>query len=153
VPVDPAIASGTAYAVKKASNAVGNKTVLNINNISTSNRTSSNTTVPSGSSTSRSLSDAKTVAEVKAIVSNKIQAALAQGSVNTQSASNVANILGVSKSNLSKALKLAPAGIKSSNGKINISKLGNFITKNSKAASLLTGKSTGKSKKSSAKRS
>ena len=153
VPVDPAIASGTAYAVKKASNAVGNKTVLNINNISTSNGTSSNTTVPSGSSTSRSLSDAKTVAEVKAIVSNKIQAALAQGSVNTQSASNVANILGVSKSNLSKALKLAPAGIKSSNGKINISKLGNFITKNSKAASLLTGKSTGKSKKSSAKRS
>ena len=153
VPVDPAIASGTAYAVKKASNAVGNKTVLNINNISTSNGTSPNTTVPSGSSTSRSLSDAKTVAEVKAIVSNKIQAALAQGSVNTQSASNVANILGVSKSNLSKALKLAPAGIKSSNGKINISKLGNFITKNSKAASLLTGKSTGKSKKSSAKRS
>ena len=148
VPVDPAIASGTAYAVKKASNAVGNKTVLNINNISTSNGTSPNTTVPSGSSTSRSLSDAKTVAEVKAIVSNKIQAALAQGSVNTQSASNVANILGVSKSNLSKALKLAPAGIKSSNGKINISKLGNFITKNSKAASLLTGKSTGKSKKS-----
>ena len=55
--------------------------------------------------------------------SSKIQNALAQGSANTRSASDTASILGVSKSNLSKALKLAPAGIKSSNGKINLSKL------------------------------
>jgi hypothetical protein len=43
---------------------------------------------------------------------------------------------------LSQALKLAPAGIKSSNGKINLSKLRNFFSKNSKAVSLLAGKST-----------
>jgi len=48
---------------------------------------------------------------------------------------------------------LAPAGIKSSNGKINISKLSQFISKNSKAASMLSGKTKGKTKKSSAKRS
>ena len=83
----------------------------------------------------------------------KIQVALAQGSANERSASDIATILGVSKSNLSKALKLAPASVKSSNGKINIAKIGKFLTKNSKAASLLAGKSTGKSKKSSAKRS
>ncbi len=148
VPVDPTIPSGTAYAVKKASNAAGNKNLLNINNISTSNVTSSNTAVPTGSTTSRSISDAKTVAEVKAIVSNKIQAALDQGSPSSQSASDVAAILGVSKSNLSKAMELAPAGVKSSNGKINIAKLSKFLSKNSKAASMLSGKP----KKGSSKR-
>ena len=148
VPVDPTIPSGTAYAVKKASNAAGNKNLLNINNISTSNGTSSNTAVPTGSTTSRSISDAKTVAEVKAIVSNKIQAALDQGSPSSQSASDVAAILGVSKSNLSKAMELAPAGVKSSNGKINIAKLSKFLSKNSKAASMLSGKP----KKGSSKR-
>jgi uncharacterized protein (TIGR02597 family) len=148
VPVDPTIPSGTAYAVKKASNAAGNKNLLNINNISTSNGTSSNTAVPTGSTASRSISDAKTVAEVKAIVSNKIQAALDQGSPSSQSASDVAAILGVSKSKVSKAMKLAPAGVKSSKGKINLSKFKNFVSKNSKAANLLAGKSTTNAKKS-----
>ena len=110
---------------------------------------SSSVTAPSPSITSRS-----SVAEVKAIVSSRIQAALAApGAALKRSLTDTATILGVSKSNLSKALKLAPASVKSSNGKINIAKLGKFITKNSKAASLLTGKSKGKSKKSSAKRS
>jgi uncharacterized protein (TIGR02597 family) len=147
VPVDPTIPSGTAYAVKKAINAAGNKNLLNINNIGTSKGTSSNTAVPTGSTTSRSLSDAKTVAEVKAIVSNKIQAALDQGSPSSRSASDVATILGVSTSNLSKALKLAPASIKSSKGKINLSKFKNFVSKNFKAANLLAGKSTRSAKK------
>jgi uncharacterized protein (TIGR02597 family) len=155
VPVDPAIASGTAYAVIKASNAVGNKTVLNINNISTSNGTSSNTSNAdaAGSNPSSPITSAKTVDEVKVIISSKIQTALAQGSPVAQSTSDVATLLGVSKSKLSKALKLAPAGIKSPNGKINIAKLRNFFSKNSKAVSFLSGKSTGKTKKSSAKRS
>jgi hypothetical protein len=60
----------------------------------------------------------------------------------------VAAILGVSKSNLSKAMELAPAGVKSSNGKINIAKLSKFLSKNSKAASMLSGKP----KKGSSKR-
>ena len=103
---------------------------------------------------SSSINSGSTVAEVREIVRSKIQAALdTQGAANMENIASVATILGVSKSNLSKALKLAPASVKSSNGKINLSKLSNFITKNSKAASLLAGKSTGKSKKSSAKRS
>ena len=99
-------------------------------------------------STNTSLSNASTASEIKSLLNMKIQVALAQGSANERSASDIATILGVSKSNLSKALKLAPASVKSSNGKINIAKLGKFISKNSKAASMLTGKSTGKSKKS-----
>ena len=79
--------------------------------------------------------------------SSKIQNALAQGSANTRSASDIASILGVSKSNLSKALKLAPAGIKSSNGKINLSKLNKFLLKNSKNTALLEGKTTKKRNK------
>jgi hypothetical protein len=79
--------------------------------------------------------------------SSKIQNALAQGSANTRSASDIASILGVSKSNLSKALKLAPAGIKLSNGKINLSKLNKFLSKNSKNTSLLEGKPTKKRNK------
>jgi hypothetical protein len=85
--------------------------------------------------------------------SNKIQSALLQSSATSRSAGDVATILGVSKSNLSKALKLAPAGIKSSNGTINISKLSKFLSKNSKAASILSGKPKGKTKKISTKRS
>lgn len=105
------------------------------------------------SSTTTSLSNASTASDVRSVFNMKIQAVLAQGSAMERSVSDVATLLGVSKSNLSKALKLAPASVKSSNGKINIAKLGKFLTKNSKAASLLAGKSTGKSKKSLAKRS
>ena len=79
--------------------------------------------------------------------SSKIQNALAEGSANTRSASDTASILGVSKSNLSKALKLAPTGIKSSNGKINLSKLNKFLSKNSKNTTLLEGKTTKKRNK------
>jgi uncharacterized protein (TIGR02597 family) len=143
IPVNPTIPSGTAYAVKKASNANGEKALLNRNNITASDGTSSNAsqTDAAGSNNSSSITAAKTIAEVKVIISSKIQTALAQGFPVTQSTSDVAAILGVSKSKLSKALKLAPAGIKSSNGKINISKLSNFFSKNSKAVSLLAGKS------------
>lgn len=147
MPVNPTIPSGTAYAVKKASNAAGNKTLLNMNNISASSGASLNTPTTSGSTTSKSISDAKTAAEVKAIVANKIQAALDQGSPSSRSASDVATILGVSKSKLSKAMELAPAGVKSGNGKINIVKLSKFLSKNSKAASLLIGKSKESAKK------
>jgi hypothetical protein len=103
--------------------------------------------------TNATLSNISTINEVKSFFNMKIQDALAQGSAKERSTSDVASILGVPKSQLSKALKLAPASVKSSKGKINIAKLGKFITKNSKAANLLTGRSTGKSKKSSAKRS
>jgi len=110
--------------------------------------------VTSTATTSPSINSGSTVADVKDIVRSRIQAALtSQGAGSVEDIGSVATILGVSKSNLSKALKMAPASVKSSNGKINIAKLGKFITKNSKAASLLTGKSKGKSKKSSAKRS
>ena len=124
-------------------------TLLNMNNISASNGTSSNTSNAdaAGSTTSNSITSAKTIDEVKVIISSKIQTALAQGSPVAQSTSDVAALLGVSKSNLSKALKLAPAGIKLSNGKINIAKLRNFFSKNSKAANLLAGKSTTSTKK------
>ena len=144
IPVNPIIYSGTAYAVKKAINSNGDKALLNRNNISASDGTSSNTSHADGASSkdSSSITAAKTVAEVKVIIRSKIQNALAQGSPAAQSTSDVAAILGVSKTNLSKALKLAPAGIKSSNGKINISKLRNFFSKNSKAVSLLAGKSS-----------
>ena len=100
--------------------------------------------------TSSSINSGSSVAEVREIVRSRIQAALAtQGAANMENIASVATILGVSKSNLSKALKLAPASVKSSNGKINIAKLGKFISKNSKAASLLAGKSMKSSAKSS----
>jgi uncharacterized protein (TIGR02597 family) len=155
IPVNPIIDSGTVYAVKKTSNPNGNKQLLNINNVSAASGASSNSpnATPSHSQTSNSISAAQSVEEVKSLVKSKIQSALAQGSAKSRSTGDVATILGVSKSNLSKALKLAPAGIKSSNGKINISKLSQFISKNSKAASMLSGKTKGKTKKSSAKRS
>jgi hypothetical protein len=99
------------------------------------------------------LSSATTVAEVKAIVSARIQTALAQDPVKVKTASQVAEVLGVSKSTLSKIAKLNPA-LKTSDGKINIAKLEKFISKNPKAAALLTGNSVkeGSSKKSSAKK-
>jgi uncharacterized protein (TIGR02597 family) len=119
-------------------------TLLNMNNISTSNGTNSNTpnADAAGSTTSNSITSAKTIDEAKVIISSKIQTSLAQGAPVARSTSDAAALLGVSKSKLSKALKLAPAGIKSPNGKINISKLRNFLSKNSKAVSLLAGKST-----------
>jgi len=102
--------------------------------------------------TSPSINSSSTVSEVKDIVRSRIQAALAsQGAGSVEDIGSAATILGVSKSNLSKALKLAPASVRSSNGKINIAKLGKFISKNSKAAALLTGKSKAKGKKTSPK--
>jgi hypothetical protein len=95
-------------------------------------------------SANTSLSNASTAGEVRSLLNMKIQAALAQGSPASRSASDVATILGVSKSNLAKAVKLAPVGVKSPSGKINLSKFSKFISKNSKAAALLTGKSKGK---------
>jgi endo-1,4-beta-D-glucanase Y len=108
--------------------------------------------VTSTATTSPSINSGSTVADVKDIVRSRIQAALtSQGAGSVEDIGSVATILGVSKSNLSKALKLVPASVKSSNGKINIAKLGKFISKNSKAAELLTGKSKAKGKKTSAK--
>jgi hypothetical protein len=103
------------------------------------------------SSTNTSLSNASTASDVRSVLNMKIQAVLAQGSAMERSASDVATILGVSKSNLAKALKLAPNGVKSGNGKIHLAKLSKFISKNFKAASLLKGKFKGKAKKSVAK--
>jgi transcriptional regulator with XRE-family HTH domain len=92
------------------------------------------------------------VAEVKAIVSARIQAALAQDPVKVKTVSQVAEVLGVSKSTLSKIAKLNPA-LKTADGKINIAKLEKFLSRNPKAAALLTGKSVkeGSTKKSSKK--
>jgi hypothetical protein len=105
------------------------------------------------SSTNPSLSNASTAGEVRSQLNMKLQAVLAQGSVTERSTSDIAAILGVSKANLSRAMKLAPASLKSGNGKINIAKLSKFLSKNSKAASLLIGKSKSSAKKGSAKRS
>jgi hypothetical protein len=100
----------------------------------------------------RSLSSAKTREEAKAIVSSKVQEALAQDPVKVKTASQIAEILGVSKSSLSKITKLAP-GLKAKDGKINIEKLEKLILNNPKAAALLSGdsKNKGGSKKSSVK--
>jgi hypothetical protein len=99
------------------------------------------------------LSSATTREEVKAIVSSKIQQALAQDPVKVKTASEIATILGVSKSTLSKIARLAP-GLKDEGGKINIAKLEKLIRNNPKAAALLTGNSVnvGRSKKSSGKK-
>jgi len=106
----------------------------------------------SGSTTPASITSGSTVAEVKAIVSSRIQTALAApGSAPKRSLTDTAAILGVSKSNLSKALNLAPTGVKASNGKVNLSKFSKFISRNSKAATLLAGKFKAKGKKTSAK--
>jgi endo-1,4-beta-D-glucanase Y len=112
----------------------------------TTNSVSSSPTTPA------SITSGSTVAEVKAIVSSRIQTALAApGSAPKRSLTDTATILGVSKSNLSKALNLAPTGVKTSNGKVNLSKFSKFISRNSKAATLLAGKSKAKGKKTSDK--
>ena len=103
------------------------------------------------SSTNTSLSNASTASDVRSVLNMKIQAVLAQGSAMERSASDVATLLGVSKSNLAKALKLAPNGVRSGNGKIHLAKLSKFISKNFRAASVLNGKFKGKAKKSVAK--
>jgi hypothetical protein len=99
------------------------------------------------------LSSATTREEVNAIVSSKIQQALAQDPVKVKTTSEIATILGVSKSTLSKIAKLAP-GLKAEGGKINIAKLEKLIRNNPQAAALLTGNSVnaGPSKKSSGKK-
>jgi hypothetical protein len=101
----------------------------------------------------RPLSSAKTREEAKAIVSSKVQEALAKDPVKVKTASQIAGILGVSKSSLSKIAKLAP-GLKAKDGKINIAKLEKLILNNPKAAALLSGDSKikGGSKKSSGKK-
>jgi hypothetical protein len=112
----------------------------------TTNSVSSSPTTPA------SITSGSTVAEVKAIVSSRIQTALAAPeSAPKRSLTDTATILGVSKSNLSKALNLAPTGVKTSNRKVNLSKFSKFISRNSKAATLLAGKSKAKGKKTSAK--
>jgi hypothetical protein len=70
--------------------------------------------------------------------SSKIQAALAEGSANKRSLGDAAAILGVSKSNLSKAIKAGGSGIKSSDGKVDLQKLRKLLSKDSKAAALLS---------------
>jgi hypothetical protein len=108
--------------------------------------------VTSTAATSPSINSGSTVADVKDIVRSRIQAALtSQGAGSVEDIGSVATILGVSKSNLSKALNLAPTGVKTSNGKVNLSKFSKFISRNSKAATLLAGKSKAKGKKTSAK--
>jgi hypothetical protein len=101
----------------------------------------------------RQLSRAKTRAEAKAIVSSKVQEALAKDPEKVKTASQIAGILGVSKSSVSKIANLAP-GIKAKGGKINIAKLEQVIRSNPKAMTLLTGNSKikGGSKKSSVKK-
>jgi hypothetical protein len=101
----------------------------------------------------RPLSSAKTREEAKAIVSSKVQEALAKDPVKVKTASQIAGILGVSKSSVSKIANLAP-GIKAKGGKINIAKLEKVVRSNPKAMALLTGNSKikGGSKKSSVKK-
>ena len=99
------------------------------------------------------LSSATSREEVKAIVSRKVQEALAKDPVQVKTTSQIAEILGVSKSTLSKIAKLAP-GLKTEGGKIHIAKLEKLIRNNPKAAALLIGgaKIEGGSKKSSGKK-
>ena len=86
-------------------------------------------------------------------MSSKVQEALAKDPVKVKTTSQIAEILGVSKSTLSKIAKLAP-GLKTQGGKINIAKLEKLIRNNPKAAALLMGNAEvkAKSKKSSAKK-
>ena len=101
----------------------------------------------------RPVSSATTREEVKAIVSSKVQEALAKDPVKVKTTGQIAEILGVSKGTLSKIAKLAPS-LKTEGGKINIAKLEKLIRNNPKAAALLTGnaKIQGGSKKSSVKK-
>jgi hypothetical protein len=121
--------------------------------LSSSTPTQSATTTPAQPLAQRSVTSATTREEVKAIVSSRIQEALAQDPVKVKTASQIAEILGVSKSTLSKIAKLAP-GLRTEGGKLNIAKLEKLIRNNPKAAALLTGnaKLAGGSNKSSAKK-
>jgi hypothetical protein len=76
-----------------------------------------------------------------AIVTTRIQSALAQDPVKVKTTNSVAAILDVPKATLTKVLRLAPASVKASNGQINIAKLERWIRNNPQAASLLTGNS------------
>jgi hypothetical protein len=121
--------------------------------LSSSTPTQSTPSTPAQPLAQRSISSATSREEVKAIVSSKIQEALAKDPAKVKTTSEIAAILGVSNSTLSKITKLAP-GLRTQDGKINIAKLEKLIRNNPKAAALLTGKakSAGDSKKSSAKK-
>ena len=113
----------------------------------------SSTPTPTPTLAQRSVASATTREEVKAIVSSKVQEALAKDPVKVKTTGQIAEILGVSKGTLSKIAKLAPS-LKTEGGKINIAKLEKLIRNNPKAAALLTGnaKIQGGSKKSSVKK-
>jgi hypothetical protein len=121
--------------------------------LSSSTPTQSTPSTPAQPLAQRSISSATSREEVKAIVSSKIQEALAKDPAKVKTTSEIAAILGVSNSTLSKITKLAP-GLRTQDGKINIAKLEKLIRNNPKAAALLTGKAknVGDSKKSSAKK-
>lgn len=101
----------------------------------------------------RSVASATNREELKAIVSSKVQEALAKDPVKVKTTSQIGEILGVSKGTLSKIAKLSP-GLKTKGGKINIAKLEKVIRNNPNAADLIVGKSSGSKslKKSSAKK-
>jgi hypothetical protein len=121
--------------------------------LSSSTPTQNTATTPAQPLAQRSVSSATSREEVKAIVSSKIQEALAKDPAKVKTTSEIATILGVSKSTLSKLAKLSP-GLKAEGGKINMAKLEKLIRNNPKAAALLTGnaKFEGGSKKSSGKK-
>jgi hypothetical protein len=132
----------------------GSVAVFEFAPVGVSSSTPSATPAPATQSPAQKpLSSATTREEVKAIVSSKVQEALAKDPVKVKTASQIAEVLGVSKSTLSKIAKLAP-GLRTQDGKINIAKLEKLIRNNPKAAALLTGnaKIEGASKKSSNKK-
>ena len=133
----------------------GSVAVFEFAPIGSSSTAPTQTTMPSTTqpTAQKPLSSATTREEVKAIVSSKIQQALAQNPVQIKTASEIATILGVSTSTLSKIAKLAP-GLKAKGGKINIAKLEKLIRNNPKAAALITGSSenAARSKKASVKK-
>jgi hypothetical protein len=111
------------------------------------------TPTPTPTPAQRSVASATNREELKAIVTSKVQEALAKDPVKVKTTGQIAEILGVSKGTLSKIAKLSP-GLKTEGGKMNIAKLEKVISKNPKAAALLTGNSKikGGSKKSSVKK-
>jgi hypothetical protein len=132
----------------------GSVAVFEFAPVGVSSSTPSATPAPATQSPAQKpLSSATTREEVKTIVSSKVQEALAKDPVKVKTTSQIAEILGVSKSTLSKIAKLAP-GLRTQDGKINIAKLEKLIRNNPKAAALLTGNTNieGASKKSSAKK-
>jgi hypothetical protein len=96
----------------------------------------------------RPVASATTREELNGIVSSKVREALANNPAQVRTASQIAEVLGVSKGTIAKLAKLAP-GLKKQDGKINLAKLEKVIRKNAKAAALLTGKANiaGDSKK------